>query len=42
MMCYSAAKRLVDQKQTTWEELEERGLCLRKGDPFLDAFNKKE
>lgn len=28
--CYAAAKRMVDRKETTWEELEQRKILLPK------------
>ncbi len=40
--CYSAAKKLVESKQTTWEELENLGLCADKTDAFTAEFLKRK
>lgn len=44
MSCYSRAKKMIDAGKTTWNELENRGLCVttEATDPFSVAFNKKE
>ena len=40
LVCYGKAKKLVAEKKTTWEELEQMGLALPTGgDPFADAFD---
>ncbi len=43
--CYKDAKRLVDLKQTTWEELEEMGLAeseQKHQDGFMKAFKERK
>lgn len=42
MKCYSAAKKLVTNGNTTWEALEEMGLAQRELTPLEIAFNKKK
>lgn len=41
MKCYSTAKKLVESGKTTWDKLEEMGLCRQKEDAFLKAFEEK-
>ena len=43
MTCYSAAKKLVDAKRTTWAQLAEMGLALgpQAVDKFAAAFEAK-
>ena len=38
----SKAKTMVTKKQTTWEELEQLGLAVPKGDKFEEAFKNKK
>lgn len=40
--CYSAAKKLVEAGQTTWEDLEALDLCAVKSDPFTAEFMKRK
>ncbi len=40
LVCYSRAKKKVDAGETTWEKLEELGLCKGQADPFDDAYTK--
>lgn len=42
LSCYSSAKKLVDAKQTTWEDLERLGLCVSKTDAFAVEFAKRK
>lgn len=43
MSCYSKAKKMVEDKKTTWEELEQMGLIESKAvDKFTAAFNAKK
>lgn len=43
MNCYSKAKKMVEAKKTTWEELESMGLVeLKVTDKFTMAFNNKK
>ena len=43
MNCYSKAKKMVEAKKTTWEELESMGLVEPKAtDKFTQSFNKKK
>lgn len=39
MKCYSSAKKMVTAEETTWEQLEEKGLAILSNDPFREAFN---
>ncbi len=45
MVCYSKAKKLVDNGTTTWDALATMGLVNRDlanvNDPFTEAFNAK-
>ena len=43
MRCYSSAKKLVDSKSKTWDELESLGMVQskHKNDPFTAALNAK-
>ena len=43
MNCYSKAKKMVESKQTTWEELESMGMVEPKAeDKFTKLFNEKK
>ena len=43
MSCYSKAKKIVEAKKTTWEELESMGMVESKAtDKFTQAFNEKK
>lgn len=37
--CHSTAKKMVTAEETTWEQLEEKGLAILSSDPFREAFN---
>lgn len=40
LVCYNRAKKKVMKKETTWEKLEELGLCVQDGNPFDAAFDE--
>lgn len=40
--CYAQALRIIDQQETTWEELQEMGLCDLDHKPFTAAFFAKK
>lgn len=40
LVCYSKAKKKVEAKETTWENLADMGLCESDTDPFDDAYNR--
>ena len=40
LVCYSKAKKKVDEGATTWESLVKMGLCEKPSDPFDDAYNR--
>ena len=44
--CHAKANKLVKSKQTTWEELAQRGLAIiaseDMSDPFTKAYNEKK
>lgn len=40
MVCYGKAKKKVQEGSTTWEQLEEVGLCKSDTDPFDDAYSE--
>ena len=43
MGCYSKAKKMVEAKKTTWEELESMGMVESKAtDKFTKLFNEKK
>ena len=40
MRCYRAAKMMVSEGKTTWEELALRELCEDVENPFIEAYKK--
>lgn len=40
--CYGQAKKLIDEEETTWEELEAMGMVKGKSKPFTLLFRKKK
>lgn len=40
--CYGQALRLIEDKQTTWNELADMGLVLIEDKPFKAAFLRKK
>ena len=40
LVCYGQAKKKVDNKQTTWDQLEKMGLCKSEDSPFNSAYDK--
>lgn len=41
LVCYSIAKKMIESKQTTWEELEKLGLIRPTEDPFTKSFESR-
>ena len=44
MKCYSAAKKLVESGNYTWDGLAAKGLCksFKDANPFMDALRETE
>lgn len=40
--CYNQAKKLIDGRETSWEELQIMGMCIIHGAKFIKAFNKRK
>ena len=42
LVCYSRAKKLVDARATTWDEIVGMGLATveQDADPFTEAYNR--
>ena len=40
LVCYSQAKKKVDNFEVSWEQLAQRGLCKPESSPFDDAYSK--